>query len=365
MNCPTCNRKLANNARKCPSCQHDLVAHRKEQAFATLLVGVLVLVALVLVALIALSPGIIINGLRGRYKNDSRNLISAAVRDWQTWVVSLPFVIVGLTVLNATGIFEAIADSNGGQMRTRSSASSTSTASPQATVTPVQHQQLLKARKSMESDLQVAMAVVANQKENEVVQVKREEEAEIRALEIIRNTGDRAGTLAQMKKAREAGYQIEELRRQYMGAFTGIEGKYAKMWTQRREEIEKAYQAQFDAIMSGAELTTPTVAPLQSVDDYQGASPKVLSLEANGNGSPIVMSYSVVGISQDDVLNVRSGPGANFPIVEKLSNGYGEIRLVGGSVMNDTTEWVQIIIGSKTGWVVKQYLQSEKQNPAF
>ena len=58
-------------------------------------------------------------------------------------------------------------------------------------------------------------------------------------------------------------------------------------------------------------------------------------------------------------LNVRTGPGANFPVSVRLPNNFQGIRIIGPSVMNDTTEWVPIAFGDQSGWVVRRYLDPQ------
>jgi|GEM_PF-6247260 len=58
-------------------------------------------------------------------------------------------------------------------------------------------------------------------------------------------------------------------------------------------------------------------------------------------------------------LNVRTGPGANFPITVKLPGGFEGIRVIGASVMNDTTEWVPIAFGTQSGWVARRFLSPQ------
>ena len=67
--------------------------------------------------------------------------------------------------------------------------------------------------------------------------------------------------------------------------------------------------------------------------------------------------YRVAGIKADDVLNVRSGPGADFNTAFTVEDGVGGITLVGKSVMNGTTEWVQVKVREHMGWVRKKFLK--------
>lgn len=70
--------------------------------------------------------------------------------------------------------------------------------------------------------------------------------------------------------------------------------------------------------------------------------------------------YTTTGVVPGDTLNVRSGPGANYPVVERLSSGFGGLRIIGAPVMNDTTEWVQISFAAQSGWVARRYLTAEQ-----
>lgn len=69
--------------------------------------------------------------------------------------------------------------------------------------------------------------------------------------------------------------------------------------------------------------------------------------------------YSVTGIGSGETLNVRNGAGSNYDIVARLPNGAGRLRIIGESIMNGSTEWVQIAFGDRTGWVSKSYLTAD------
>jgi hypothetical protein len=99
------------------------------------------------------------------------------------------------------------------------------------------------------------------------------------------------------------------------------------------------------------------------VDDYAEARRAIPVEEPNPPPAQLLngfeQRYSVVGIAEDDTLNIRSGPGATNDIVAQLPAGINGIRIVGDPVMNDTTQWVSITFGNHSGWVVRQYLQPE------
>jgi uncharacterized protein YraI len=77
----------------------------------------------------------------------------------------------------------------------------------------------------------------------------------------------------------------------------------------------------------------------------------------------ISQMYTVAGIPPDPdggppLLNVRTGPGANFPSLGKLPGGYNQIHII-GTQFNGTTEWAHITFERYSGWVNKKYLKSE------
>ena len=67
----------------------------------------------------------------------------------------------------------------------------------------------------------------------------------------------------------------------------------------------------------------------------------------------------MAGIKEGDVLNLRSGPGINFDSSLTVENGVNGITLIGESVMNGSTEWVQANIREHKGWARRKYLKPE------
>ena len=69
--------------------------------------------------------------------------------------------------------------------------------------------------------------------------------------------------------------------------------------------------------------------------------------------------YMVTGVSSGDTLNVHSRASAGSSVVARLPNGYKNLQLIGESLMNGPTEWVQIRFENRTGWAVKAFLKPE------
>ena len=74
---------------------------------------------------------------------------------------------------------------------------------------------------------------------------------------------------------------------------------------------------------------------------------------------PARQLYCVFGLAPGDRLNVHIGPGASKKIIAGLANGYDGITVIGDSVMNDTTEWVNVDFGGGSGWVNRQYIRDD------
>jgi uncharacterized membrane protein len=63
--------------------------------------------------------------------------------------------------------------------------------------------------------------------------------------------------------------------------------------------------------------------------------------------------YSVAGVSGGDVLNVRSGPSTDHPVIGGLPNGAEvEVTATAGD------GWARILRGEGNGWVAMRYLKA-------
>lgn len=71
---------------------------------------------------------------------------------------------------------------------------------------------------------------------------------------------------------------------------------------------------------------------------------------------PASVVWQITGIVPGDTLNVRTGPGMNFPIATKLENGTGNIHVTGDKVMNGKDDWVPVTFQGGKGWTRPKYL---------
>ncbi|KPL88045.1 hypothetical protein SE16_09505 [Ardenticatena maritima] len=72
--------------------------------------------------------------------------------------------------------------------------------------------------------------------------------------------------------------------------------------------------------------------------------------------------YRVVRVADDDVLNVRNGPGVEYDIVGTLPPDAEGVRIVGDPVQVNDSFWVQIEWNDVQGWVNSFYLAPMQGN---
>ncbi len=63
--------------------------------------------------------------------------------------------------------------------------------------------------------------------------------------------------------------------------------------------------------------------------------------------------FDVRGVAADDVLNVREGPGAHFPIIGTLAPDRRDVEVL---AVSDNGRWGMINVEDRTGWVAMRYL---------
>lgn len=69
--------------------------------------------------------------------------------------------------------------------------------------------------------------------------------------------------------------------------------------------------------------------------------------------------YYVVYVSSDDVLNVRTGPGVDNPVIGVIPHDGTGIQITGSGTMVEDALWVPIQYQDITGWVNSRYLAEQ------
>jgi len=106
-----------------------------------------------------------------------------------------------------------------------------------------------------------------------------------------------------------------------------------------------------------SEPTTTTVATTtRSTTAVAGSTSTTLAGEPFDLGPQAGDILGVVGVAFDDVLNVRSGPGTDRPIVARLEPLYDNIVATGEHRILTKSIWNQVKVDGKTGWANTSYM---------
>jgi hypothetical protein len=92
---------------------------------------------------------------------------------------------------------------------------------------------------------------------------------------------------------------------------------------------------------------------------YQFQPPPLSSLEPESRAdrqAPAV-SYRVINLKTGDVLNLRGGPGSQYPVIAVIPTGADGITLGNGRIPNGTTMWQKVFAAGYTGWVNADYIE--------
>lgn len=414
--CPSCHRQIANNARFCPTCNHDFVADREKEAHQRVIGYVVLAVALAVALFIILLPGIIINACRGRYRLRSGNIIMTAIRDWQTWAISLPIAALLAVVLNACGVFDSAH---------KAAASPSATAAQRSDY----DRQGDRPNERVAANLDAAQAVsqiAPTKPRNEAVNSQQEMRRAAEGFDASRAAPSTANETMEVRRAINGQATADEQRtrqspsesiielspeavvtdvfdkdlrktaKNFQKHYSGKVVRYTETVARKnaRERLlifkgggfmTSAYDVQvsldeewergFDNVPVGRRLTI--------IGKLDRIVPPPFGIGSNSiriTGAQITMGngalrdsqtahpvfdkngdvYRVVGIPDDDVLNVRAAPGMNSKTSFTLSNGEA-VQVKGGSVFNGDTEWIPITAGSQQGWVRNKYVQRESK----
>ena len=111
----------------------------------------------------------------------------------------------------------------------------------------------------------------------------------------------------------------------------------------------------------------PTLAPIASVpseiEPSPTAAPPIITITeptpmptAEPSPTPAAPLYKVVDVAIDDTLNVRTGPGVGFPVVDALPPYQMGIAITGAGEQVGNSLWVPVVVGDVVGWVNGTFL---------
>ena len=80
--------------------------------------------------------------------------------------------------------------------------------------------------------------------------------------------------------------------------------------------------------------------------------------------APEATSFSVVGVAEGDVLNMRSAPDPSSALVGSIPPGTTDVTGVGPPTPVEQTTWQRVSYGGIVGWVNTRFLKSNAGAPA-
>jgi uncharacterized protein YgiM (DUF1202 family) len=102
---------------------------------------------------------------------------------------------------------------------------------------------------------------------------------------------------------------------------------------------------------------TPTLAATVTIGSGVTAGPTV-SVNTD-------VEYLITHVEENDILNVRSGPGVGNGVVTNLRPGTRSVRIVGFGQNVDDSLWVPINAGTVSGWVNSRFLTEQVDAALF
>ncbi|HPQ97673.1 MAG: SH3 domain-containing protein [Thiothrix sp.] len=66
--------------------------------------------------------------------------------------------------------------------------------------------------------------------------------------------------------------------------------------------------------------------------------------------------HQVINVAQNDVLNMRSGPGTGYPVVASIPHNGRTLITTGKASSQGRNDWVEVVWAGSTGWVNERYL---------
>ena len=117
-------------------------------------------------------------------------------------------------------------------------------------------------------------------------------------------------------------------------------------------EVEDAptNTAQSPTSPPATETTSPTAVP-------HTATPTTVAFSQT--------NYAVIFVEENDVLNVRSGPGVDFGIVGTLPPDANDVQITGSGQLVSGSTWVPVQRGGLAGWVNSRFLTQFVADASF
>ena len=105
-------------------------------------------------------------------------------------------------------------------------------------------------------------------------------------------------------------------------------------------------------------IEQPKLTPSES--DPQNLRPDASLPEAKVPEAKAI--YRISGVRAGDFLNMRQGPGINYPVIQRLENGVDGVTLIGNPTGSGKKKWQKIKSRGVVGWVNSDYLTSSSDS---
>ena len=156
--------------------------------------------------------------------------------------------------------------------------------------------------------------------------------------------------LSVIRDTRACVYKLEKTCKELVAHFDGSLIESARQFAQQYFETTTPPLAD-PASQANNQLAGFTVTEVQ-----EEPKPRNLRIDEPTSSPAAPVFFTVVGVQE---INVRSGPGMNYPTIAKLRNGTSGIQVLGNPVMNEKTEWVRVHFGELQGWMCNKYLHAD------
>lgn len=104
------------------------------------------------------------------------------------------------------------------------------------------------------------------------------------------------------------------------------------------------------------ESTTTTTPPTTTTSTPTTTTPTTVPGEVLDFGPAAGDVLGVVGVRHDDVLNVRSGPGTEFPVIAEFDPTADDVVARGTTWSRPGSLWIEVDADGKEGWVNLRYV---------
>jgi hypothetical protein len=104
------------------------------------------------------------------------------------------------------------------------------------------------------------------------------------------------------------------------------------------------------------ETTTTTTMPPTTSTTVPATTTPTVPGEAIDFGPADGDVLGVVGVRHDDVLNVRSGPGTEFPVIAELDPTADDVVALGNTWSRPGSLWIEVDADDEEGWVNLRYV---------